>query len=207
MNDIKKNVVSSALSANALLSFTQKAFTGVAKYCVTVVGASANDAASFVFDKNNILQNSYLPDTRNPEKINKITIINNFTVRKLYPLNVVAETDKANTLPTSKKINGIHTKKMAAKSGTCFHYKANSLQVNKSNMIKVGCLAYINAANKHIQKFWLTSTQPITITTEIVMDLIVTEPDSNKPQIYILDILSKAGIADYFNPTNYKKLK
>lgn len=192
----------------ACLSFGQKIFIGVAKYRMAVVGGADEDSCSIVFDKSRILQTLYLPDEKNPKIINEINIISDFSANRQYTLNKIAKTYKVDTLIITKQYSFIDTKKiMLVKGSVCFHYKADSSQIDKSKMQRADCLAAIDYMNENIKEFWFMGFQPIIVDNKIVMDFIVTEPDGSKPRVYISDIAAMKSVEEYFNLTNYREVK
>lgn len=189
-------------------SYGQKAFIGVAKYRMAVVGGSDNDSSAIVFDKNRILQTLYLTDEKNLKKVNELNIISDFSTNRQYTLNKISKTYKVDTLINTKQYNFIDTKKIIlVKGGVCFHLKADSSQIDKSTMLRADCLAAIDYMNENIKEFWFMGFQPIIVDSKIVMDFIVTEPDGSKPRVYISEILAKTKVDEYFDLTGFKEVK
>jgi hypothetical protein len=189
-------------------SYGQKQFVGVAKYKMAVVGGPDEDSILIVFDKNRILITLYTPSRENPKKIHQIVIINDFSKNKQYILDNVAKTYKTDTLINTIGYDFIDTKKiMIVNDAACFHYKADSSQIDKSTMLRADCLAAVDYMNESIKNFWFMGFQPIIIDSKIVMDFIVTEPDGSKPRIYISEIAAKQNVDEYFDLSNYKESK
>jgi hypothetical protein len=196
------------LLAITLFSYGQKQFVGVAKYKMAVVGGPDEDSLAIVFDKNRILITLYTPSHENPKKIHQIIIINDFSKNKQYTLDNVAKTYKIDTLINAIGYGFIDTKKIIlVKGAVCFHYKADSSQIDKTNMLRGDCLVAIDYMNESIKNFWFMGFQPIIVDSKIVMDFIVTEPDGSKPRVYISEIVAKQSVDEYFDLSNYKELK
>jgi hypothetical protein len=208
MDNMKTFTLSLIFFCIAIFSHGQKAFVGVAKYRMAVVGGPDDDSSAIVFDKNRILQTLYLPDEKKPKKVNEISIISDFSANRQYILNKIARTYKVDTLINTKQYNFIDTKKiMLVKGSVCFHYKADSSQIDKSKILRADCLAAIDYKNETIKEFWFMGIQPIIIDSKIVMDFIVTEPDGSKPRVYISDIAAMKSVEQYFDLTDYREVK
>jgi hypothetical protein len=191
-----------------IFSYGQKEFVGVAKYRMAVVGGPDEDSIAIVFDKNRILVTLYAPSHEDPKKIHEIAIINDFSKNKQYTLNKIEKTYKTDTLINTVGYDFIDTKKtMIVKGTVCFHYKADSSKIDKSNMLRADCLAAIDYMNESIKNFWFMGFQPIIVDSKIVMDFIVTEPDGSKPRVYISGIVALKSVAEYFDLTGYKEVK
>ena len=196
------------LLTSTFFSYGQKEFVGVAKYRMAVVGGPDEDSTAIVFDKNRILITFYPPSREDPKKIEEISIINDFSKNKQYTLNKITKTYKTDTLINTIGYDFIDTKKiMIVKGAVCFHYKADSSKIDKSNMLRADCLAAIDFMNESIKNFWLMGFQPIIVDSKIVMDFIVTEPDGSKPRVYISNIIAKQNVDEYFDISSYKEVK
>jgi len=93
------------------------------------------------------------------------------------------------------------------KGSVCFHYKADSSQIDKSKMLRADCLAALDYSKQGIKSYWFMGMHPIIVDNRIVMDFIVTEPDRSRPRIYISDIVAKQSVDDYFDISNLKKIE
>lgn len=192
----------------ATLSQGQKAFVGIAKYRMAVVGGPDEDSSTIVFDKNRILHILYVPDEKDPQKINEISILSDFSDNKQYILNKAAKTYRVGIIVDAKPYDFINTNKiMLVKGDVCFHYKADSSQIDNSKMLRGDCLAASIYKNENIRECWFMDAQPIIIDSRIVMDFIVTEPDGSKPRIYISDITEMKSVDGYFDLTGYREIK
>ena len=208
MTKIKTSALLLIFSVLAFLAHGQKTFIGVAKYRMAVVGGPDDDSSAIIFDKTRILQTLYLPDKKNPKKVNELNIITDFSANKQYTLNNINKTYKVDTLINSKQYNFIDTKKiMLVKGSVCLHYKADSSQIDKSKMQQADCLAANDYMNENIKEFWFMGFQPIIVDSKIIMDFIVTEPDGSKPRVYISDISARTNVDKYFDLTGYKEIR
>jgi hypothetical protein len=185
----------------------EKTFVGVAQYKMGMVGGADDDSTVFVFDKKRIAQVLYMPDEKNPGKRVEIRIISDFANNRQYIVNEESKSFKMANLEKSKPYDFINTDKiMLVKGSVCFHYKADSSQIDKSIMLQADCLAAPDYVNENVREFWAMGVLPVIVDNRLVMDFIVTESKAVKPRIYIANIKRLTSVDEFFDIKGYKDI-
>jgi hypothetical protein len=199
-----------AFFATGFSAFSQKDFTGIVKYKMTVEGDSAKrvDSMAIVFGKNKFKIILFIPDQNNWGIPQEKIFIDDFEAGKTYDVDGENGTYRVTELRNDSSADYRSTGRFdAMKRLLGVWYEANAFKLNKGSMIKAECLGSIDFLKKTIASYTFLGVQPVVVDNRIVMDYIYTQPNGKRPRVYMYDLEKIEDTDAHFDLSAFNEIK
>ena len=180
----------------------QQSFVGIAKYKMTVIGASDSrtDSMKVVFGNNKIKTVFYLPSSKDNNKVITKSYIDNFTDNTTTDIDDEANTFSISALNKDQLYKFINTNKFdAVDNKLCFIFNSDKADFDNNKYQKIDCLASVDFLYRGILNYFFYGIQPIVIDNRIVFDFTTTEKDGRKSKIFLYEITPLEDVETEFS--------
>ncbi len=180
----------------------QQSFVGIAKYKMTVIGAtdSRTDSMKVVFGNNKIKTVFYLPSSVDNNKVITKSYIDNFTDNTTTDIDDEAKTYSMSALNRDQLYKFTNTNKFdAVENKLCFIFNADKADFDNNKFQKIECLASVDFLYRGVLNYFFYGIQPMVIDNRIVFDFTTTEKDGRKSKIFIYEITPLEDVETEFS--------
>jgi hypothetical protein len=180
----------------------QQSFVGIAKYKMTVIGASDSktDSMKVVFGNNKIKTVFYLPSPNDNNKVITKSYIDNFTDNTTADIDDEAKTYSMSALNRDQLYKFTNTNKFdAVENKLCFIFNADKADFDNNKFQKIECLASVDFLYRGVLNYFFYGIQPMVIDNRIVFDFTTTEKDGRKSKIFLYEITTLEDVETEFS--------
>jgi hypothetical protein len=186
----------------------QQSFVGIAKYKMTVIGASDSrtDSMKVVFGTNKIKTVFYLPSSNENNKVITKSYIDNFSDNTTADIDDESKTYELSTLNRDQRYRFVNTNKFeVVEKKICITYDADKADFDNNKFQKIECLASVDFLYRGILNYFFYGIQPIIIDNRIVFDFTTTEKEGKKSKIFLYEITAVEDVEAEFNLNGLKE--
>jgi len=180
----------------------QQSFVGIAKYKMTVIGASDSrtDSMKVVFGNNKIKTVFYLPSSKENNTVITKSYIDNFSDNTTTDIDDESKTYAQSTLNRDQRYRFVNTNKFEmVEKKICKTYDADKADFDNNKYQKIECLASVDFLYRGILNYFFYGIQPIVIDNRIVFDFTTTEKDGKKSKIFLYEIKALEDVEAEFS--------
>jgi len=180
----------------------QQSFVGIAKYKMTVIGASDSrtDSMKVVFGNNKIKTVFYLPSSKENNTVITKSYIDNFSDNTTTDIDDESKTYAQSTLNRDQRYRFVNTNKFEmVEKKICKTYYADKADFDNNKYQKIECLASVDFLYRGILNYFFYGIQPIVIDNRIVFDFTTTEKDGKKSKIFLYEIKALEDVEAEFS--------